>query len=193
MDIDDREDQADIDPSTPILIDPQSCIDPVLARFFNRSRFAALAEGTREAYAKDYRLFFTFLWNRGRNWHEADPDDLLDWEAWRRRDRSHGARISGSNWQRELAALRLLYEWAQARGHIDRSPVPVHTVRLRYGTAVAVADQTPRDVRSSNVKRLTPKTRQLWRDVGLLGYDADQKPTKRGGAATTPATLASPT
>jgi len=25
-------------------------------RFFRRSRFAALAEGTQEAYAKDYRL-----------------------------------------------------------------------------------------------------------------------------------------
>jgi len=129
-----------------------------------------------EAYAKDYRLFFSFLWSRGRRWHEADPDDLLDWEAWRRRDRSHGPRISGSKWQRELAALRLLYEWALARGHIDRSPVLVHTVRLRNGSSVDVADQAPRDVRSSNVKWLTPRTYRLWRDVGLLGYDADQKP-----------------
>jgi hypothetical protein len=39
---------------------------------------------TREAYAKDFRLFLSFLWQRGKYWHEADPDDLLDWEAWRR-------------------------------------------------------------------------------------------------------------
>jgi hypothetical protein len=41
-----------------------------------------MTEGTRQAYAKDYRLFFSFLWQRGRYWHEADPDDLLDREAW---------------------------------------------------------------------------------------------------------------
>jgi hypothetical protein len=65
----------------------------VLARFLGRSRFAWLAEGTRQAYAKDYRLFFSFLWQRGRYWHEADPDDLLDWEAWRRRDQRPGRGI----------------------------------------------------------------------------------------------------
>jgi hypothetical protein len=36
--------------------DGQPRLDPVLARFLSRSRFAWLAEGTR-AYAKDYRLF----------------------------------------------------------------------------------------------------------------------------------------
>ena len=49
----------------PILIDPDFRIDPVLARFLARSRFAWLAEGTREACARDYRLFFSFLWQRG--------------------------------------------------------------------------------------------------------------------------------
>ncbi len=37
----------------------------MLARFLARSRFAWLAEGTREACARDYRLFFSFLWQRG--------------------------------------------------------------------------------------------------------------------------------
>jgi hypothetical protein len=84
-DLDQREEAADIGPGQPILIDPEYRLDPVLARFLGRSRFAWLADGTRQAYAKDYRLFFSFLWQRGRYWHEADPDDLLDWEAWRRR------------------------------------------------------------------------------------------------------------
>jgi integrase len=70
----------------------------------------------------------------------------------------------------------LLYAWAHKRGHIDRSPVLVHSVRLRDGTSVEVADQAPRDVRSSNVKWLTPRTYRLWRDVGLLGYDANGEP-----------------
>jgi len=141
-----------------------------------------------EPCAKDYRLFFSFLWQRGKYWHEADPDDLLDWEAWRRRDQPMGGRISGSKWQRELAALRLLYEWAEAQGHIGRSPVLMHTVRLRDGTTVQVADQAPREVRSSDVKWLTPRTYRLWRDAGCSVTTPASGRTHRGGAATTPAT-----
>lgn len=168
-DLDQREMDAGIGARQPILIDPEYRIDPVLARFLRRSRFSWLAEGTREAYAKDYRLFFSFLAARGKYWHEADPDDLLDWESWRRRDPLAAGRISGSKWQRELGAFRLLYEWAEKTGHIARSPVLLHEVRLRDGTTARVADQSPRDVRSSDVKWLTPRTYRLWRDVGLLG------------------------
>jgi site-specific recombinase XerD len=175
-DLDERESAADIEPRHPILTDPVFRIDPVLARFLARSRFTWLAEGTREAYAKDYRLFFSFLWQRGKYWHEADPDDLLDWEAWRRRGQQPGRRISGSKWQRELAALRLLYEWAEEREHIARSPVLVHAVRLRDGGTAMAADQAPRDVRCSDVKWVTPRTYRLWRDVGLLGYDPGGQP-----------------
>jgi hypothetical protein len=175
-DLDQREEAADIGPGHPILIDPQYRLDPGLARFLSRSRFAWLAEGTRRAYAKDYRLFFSFLWQRGRYWHEADPDDLLDWEAWRRRDQQVGRGIGGSKWQRELAALRLVYEWAEKERHIARSPVLVHQVRLRGGGTATVADQAPRDVRSADVKWVTPRTYRLWRDIGLLGYDADGQP-----------------
>jgi hypothetical protein len=116
-DLDEGETAADIHPRHPILIDPEYRIDPVLAR----SRFTWLADGTREAYARDYLLFFSFLWQRGRSWHEADPDDLLDWESWRRRGQQPGQRIGGSKWQRELAALRLLYEWAERKQHIARN------------------------------------------------------------------------
>lgn len=55
-DLDQREADLGIVPGSPILIDPEHRIDPVLARFLARSRFAWLAQGTREAYAKDYRL-----------------------------------------------------------------------------------------------------------------------------------------
>jgi site-specific recombinase XerD len=175
-DLDRREDATDIGPGHPILIDPERQLDPLLARFLGRSRFAWLAEGTRQAYAKDYRLFFTFLWQRGKYWHEADPDDLLDWEGWRRRGQQPGRGIGGSKWQRELAALRLLYEWAEKKGHIARSPVLVHAVRLRDGGTAMAADQAPRDVRCSDVKWVTPRTYRLWRDTGLLGYDAGGQP-----------------
>jgi hypothetical protein len=69
-----------------------------------------------------------------------------------------------------------LYEWAQRLGHVRASPVLVHGVRFLDGGVIEVADQAPRDVRASNVKWLTPRTYRLWRDVGLLGYGADQVP-----------------
>lgn len=174
-DLDRREAAADIEARHPILIDPEYTVDPLLTQFLARSRFAWLAEGTREAYAKDYRLFFSFLWQRGKYWHEADPDDLLDWESWRRRTQP-GRRISGSKWRRELAALRLLYEWVEKKGHIARSPVLVHAVRLRDGSTVMTADQAPWDVRCSDVKWVTPRTYRLWLEVGLLGYDISGQP-----------------
>ncbi len=171
-DLDGREAAAGIQARHPILIDPEFRVDPVLAGFLARSRFAWLADGTREAYAKDYRLFFSFLWQRGKYWHEADPDNLLDWESWRRRGQQPGRGIGGSKWQRELAALRLLYDWAEKKEHAVRSPVLVHAVRLRDGSTVMAADQASRDVRSADVKWVTPRTYRLWRDTGLLGYGA---------------------
>ena len=49
VDIDDRERALGVEGGTPILIDPSCRIGPRLARFFRRSRFAFLAEGTRQA------------------------------------------------------------------------------------------------------------------------------------------------
>jgi hypothetical protein len=104
------------------------------------------------------------------------PDDLLDWEAWRRRGQQPGRGIGGSKWQRELAALRLVYERAEKERHIARSPVLVHQVRLRGGGTATVADQAPRDVCSADVKWVTPRTYRLWRDTGLLGYGRAGEP-----------------
>ncbi|WP_239312519.1 site-specific integrase [Frankia sp. Cj3] len=171
-DIDERERALDIRPGTPILIDPAGQVDPRLARFFRRSRFAFRAEGTQQAYVKDLRLFFSFLWRRGRYWDEADSDDLDDYEAWRRRAEDNPRRIGGAKWARELAAFKLLYDWALAKGHIDRSPVSSHTVRQRDGSRVEVLDNAPKDVRTSNVRWVTPRTYRLWRDIGLRGYTA---------------------
>ena len=170
--IDSRERALSIEPGTPILIDPAGRIDPRLAYFLRRSRFAFLAEETKHAYAKDYRLFFTFLHQREKYWDQADHEDIDDYESWRRRSEDNPRRIGGSKWARELAAFKLLYGWAVAVGHIDRSPVLTHAVRRRDGTVMEVANNRPKDVRASNVKWLTPRTFRLWRDIGLRGYTA---------------------
>ena len=176
VDIDARERALGVDEATPILIDPVGRIDPRLAKFFRRSRFAFLAEGTRQSYVKDYRLFFSFLWRRGKNWDQADYADVGDYEAWRRRSTDNPRRVGGAKWARELAAFKLLFDWAVATGAVERSPVATHTVRRRDGTVVEVADGRPKDVRVANVKWVTPRTYRLWRDIGLRGYSGDGVP-----------------
>jgi hypothetical protein len=135
-DLDRREDAAGIGPGHPILIDPEYRLDPVLARFLGRSRFAWLAEGTRQAYAKDYRLFFSFLWQRGRYWHEADPDDLLDWEALaaarpaaRQRDQRQQVAAGAGG---PAAGLRVGREGAAHRAQPGPGP-PGAAARRRHG------------------------------------------------------------
>lgn len=159
-----------------ILVSPSGRVDARLSEFFRRSRFSSRAAGTRESYVLDYRLFFSFLWRKGRDWDQASVDDLEDWEDWRLRGQGNERRIGGAKWVRELAALRLLYEWAADRGYVATSPVRLRTVRTREGTPVRVAELAPSDVRSSNVKWLTPRAFRLWRDVGLRGYDAAGRP-----------------
>jgi len=157
----------------PILVSPDGRVDARLSEFFRRSRFASRAVGTRESYVLDYRLFFSFLWRAGRGWDQARVEDLEDWEDWRLRGRDNPRRIGGAKWTRELAALRMLYEWTVAKGYVAASPVRLRTVRTRGGGPVQVPELTPTDVRSSNVRWLTPRAFRLWRDVGLRGYGAD--------------------
>ncbi|MGP3937926.1 hypothetical protein [Nonomuraea sp. KM88] len=151
-------------------------MDARLSEFFRRSGFASRAVGTQESYVLDYRLFFSFLWRAGRSWDEARAEDLENWEDWRLRSRDNPRPIGGAKWVRELAALRLLYEWAAARGFVVASPVRLRTVRTRDGATARVPELAPTDVRSSNVKWLTPRAFRLWRDVGLRGYGSDGRP-----------------
>jgi hypothetical protein len=55
---------------------------------------------------------------------------------------------SGAKWARELAAFKLLFDWAVVTGVVERSSVATHTVRRRDGTVVEVADNRPMDVRA---------------------------------------------
>ena len=175
-DLAERERRLGFQDRQPILVSPAGRVDARLSEFFRRSRFASRAVGTQESYVLDYRLFFSFLWRAGRDWDQARVEDLEDWEDWRLRGRGNPRPIGGAKWTRELAALRLLYEWAAARGHVAASPVRLRTVRTRDGVPVQVAELAPSDVRSSNVKWLTPRAFRLWRDVGLRGYGADGRP-----------------
>lgn len=153
----------------PILVSPDGRVDPRLCELFRRSTFSAKAHGTQVTYAAIYRLFFSFLWQRGLNWDQVAPDDLEDWEDWRRRGLSNPSRISGNTWGKELAALRLLYDVAVAKGFVPASPVLMRPSRAADGSSTLVPELAPRDVKTSDVKWLSPRAYRLWWNVGLAG------------------------
>ena len=152
---------------------PDGAVDPVLTAYFNSASFRRLAPDSQQSYTDDYRTFFNFLWQRGRPWGLATVDDLEDYEDWRRRAPANPRPIGGSKWAREVAALKRLYQWAVQQRVMDASPVRTVMVRGRHGHPFEVTEATAHDVRSSNVKWLTPRMARLWRDVGLLGLTRD--------------------
>ena len=154
-----REDAYGLKPGDPFMVHPEYRVDIRLTRFFSRSSFAHLAKTTKKSYTTDYRVFFDFLWQRGKNWDTATADDLLDFEDWRRRSPRNAARISGAKWNRELAALRRLYEWAARQGHVTASPVTVKTVRDRHGdlVEVAAAVSAARSIRTGSCSGIWPR------------------------------------
>lgn len=188
IDLTQREEALGLGPEVPVLLDPQGHADVRLIRFFRRSRYAALARSTREAYALDLRLFLNFLALRETRWDEASSDDLADFEQWRRRDPSNPARIGGARWNRALAALRLFYDWAAQQRLISGNPVVTRSVQLPGGATADSPVLKAKDVRTSNVKWLTLRAYQTWRNVGLLGYGSTGFPKRTGGVATTAAT-----
>ena len=100
-----RERALGIRPGQPILLAPDGRVDPRLSGVCRHRDFARKAEGTKETYAPDYRLFFTYLWRRGLRWDEVTADVLEDWEDWRLRGDGNPSPIGGAQWARELAAL----------------------------------------------------------------------------------------
>lgn len=171
-----REAEVRIRPGSAFMTAPCGGVDPVLTAYFNSASFGRLAEASQESYLKDYRLFFDFLWRRSTLWVDASRDDVEDYEDWRRRAPTNPRRVGGSKWMRELSALNRLYGWAVASGHVAANPVTT-TVRVsRSGRVVRSLDAAPRDVVASDVKWLTPRAWQRWRDVGLLGLDGGGLP-----------------
>lgn len=168
-----RERAAGIGAGDPFMVDPEGRVDARLTRYFGRSGFARLAKSTKISYTNDYRIFFNFLWLRGIRWDTATSEEVLDFEDWRRRSPDNPSRISGAKWNRELAALQRLYRWSDGQGFVSQNPVATKVVRNRHGELVEVPEAYATDVRSSNVRWLTPRAFRLWRDAGLRGYDGD--------------------
>jgi len=136
-DLAERERGLGIRSGQPILLAPDGRVDPRLSTVFRHRDFARKAEGTKETYAPDYRLFFTYLWRRGLRWDKATTEVLEDW---RLRGEGNPSPIGGAKWARELAALGLFYKIAVRLGFMQASPVLTHTVTTPDGGTVEVPD-----------------------------------------------------
>lgn len=176
-DIDNLERSLGISPQTPILVSPAGGVDETLVRFFNSPQFGKLAYGSRKAYAKDIRLWVSYLASRAAplHWTEAAEDDVLAYALWRRRKDLNPDAVGGAKWDRELAALTKLYAWASrpSVGLVASTPVEREVVRLPDGSEVDSRKARSVDAVHSRVTWVTPRTYRRWRDVGLLGYRPD--------------------
>lgn len=171
----DREAALGLRPGQPFLLQPDGSPDlDVLAYFFSPS-FGLLSEQSQMSYAKDLRLFLSFMEGQGRPWREASVDDGLDYEFWRRRDERNPRRVSASKFAREWAATHRFYLWQQHRGALS-------TRGVGQAGVADVAIRPHREARSNRVKWLMPKAYTQWRDVGLagLGPSGEQDTSWRG-------------
>ena len=117
--------RAGVVPGTPYLLSPSYDYDVVLNGFFQSVGMLMSAMNTQVGYARDLAAFLPFLTmsRGGRSWREATEADHGAYLFWRRRD-PDGPRISGSGWNREVAAVNRFYRWALGAGHVQVHPVP---------------------------------------------------------------------
>ncbi|WP_345372897.1 site-specific integrase [Frondihabitans cladoniiphilus] len=164
------------------MIDPTLIVDSTMSQFFASPRFRKLEPSSMRSYTTSYRVFFNFLWTRGMTWRDADVDAIEDYEDWRRRAPQNPSHVAGTTFKRELAALGLLYHWAQSRGFVAGSPLLTRVVRLHDGSVRETYEASPKNTQRRDVKWLTPRAFKLWLRVGLegMGVDAAEDPAWRG-------------
>ena len=126
-----RERSAGLGPGQPFLLRPDGAPDVDVLSFFASASYKLLSEQTQLSYAKDLRLFLSFLESQGRPWRETATSDLLDFEYWRRRDPDNEHRVSGAKFSRELAACKKFFAWQHKRGVIASDPAVDEVVSVR--------------------------------------------------------------
>lgn len=168
-----REQGLGIAPGTPVLISAL-CIDDRLNVYF-RHAFGRDRMSTAKTYAHELRLWLRFLGARDVRWDEARREDVRSFQTWRVYDERNLGRVTPATWNKGWAALRHFYGWAKAEGLVECDPVGEQD-RLRNPSVAG--GHKEKNARASRDRWLTPGEFNMWRDVGLLGYQAV---TTRGG------------
>lgn len=156
-----------VDRDGPFLLTPDGSPDIDVLSYFASPTFKLLSAQTRDSYAKDLRLYLSFLMAIGVEWRDASWSDVLDYEHWRRRDPSNPRPVSGAKISRELAACRKFYEWQCRSGKVRSNP---------FSDSEGGGTLRVKDARSQRVKWLTSAGYAQWRDVGLSGRRPDGSP-----------------
>ncbi|MBW3610872.1 MAG: site-specific integrase [Actinobacteria bacterium] len=165
------ETQVGVPEGMSVLVGPDLLVDGRLSRFF--LTFAPSSLATARSYASTLATFFGFLDRRGQCWDSATGKDLDAYRFWRLADPANPCRISAASFNRELAALGRLYRWVHARGMVAENPVRVRKAAVGEGRFADVPEGRVRGAKTSDVKWLTSRAFERWRDVGLCGYLTD--------------------
>lgn len=139
------------------------------------------------AYARDIDAFLTFLHDVYKvHWLDADNRHLTHYRQIRRGDdaEKHNTKISGSSWNRALAALERLYRFAVEEGWIDRTPFRYRDTVVRTSHSGAPAGvrrnrlRDPEHASGDTIRCITLEQYRIFRDVGLRGLlpDGTQEP-----------------
>ncbi|BEL11894.1 site-specific integrase [Actinoplanes sichuanensis] len=162
----------------PIFISPQGWPDPDLVEFAVSGDLAAKARSTQTTYAHEIWAWLDFLYEKkhGLDWRDATVEDLRDYEYWRCRDTKSEDRrkrlVGGDTWQKILAAIACLYDWAVHRKIVATSPAVYRALTGRGGSGRGRLEQRPTDVQRSDVRWLTRRAYERWRRIGFEDYNA---------------------
>jgi len=180
LDLSDQERLLYIPDGTPILVAPDFSIDERLVEFFARSdTFTNQALSGRHTYAREIRTWVDFLWQQDVRWDEASEMHYSQFKRWRTDPSLHEVGpgesapvVDATTFKKAHAALTALYKWAQgkSRQYVSASPIPDKVGMLRGRREPGASN-----VRADRTRWVTPATYATWRDVGLLGYQAERQ------------------
>jgi site-specific recombinase XerD len=164
----------------PFLVHDDGRYDEDLSAFLRHlPASGAASASTWKAYAHDVAAWCAFLTEvRGQpDWRQAREQDLAVYHTLRRLT-AGPLQLSPAAWNRALAALNRLYEWAVETGRVTTSPVrKTAHVAMAGGTPVSVQGAAlAAPVVEQTVRALSPQEFCFFRDVGLRGQLPDGRP-----------------
>ena len=168
-----------LDRYIPIILRDGDLYDADLDRFFVELPLRGVrSRHSLRAYGYDIAVWVRFLETAcGKTVWAATHADVDAFHRARRRD-DVASRISAGSWNRSIAALDKLYDWAQSEGLVAMSPFTHrHVWQQGHGTGrariLARNQSYERAAKRSDVRFVSLEDYRVFRDVGLRGLTAD--------------------
>ncbi len=146
------------------LMSPDFSIDPRLACWIKGLLSRNLRIGTINEYVKAVRLWVNHLHQRGINWMDATADDVIDYSLLRTAPNDGSRPISQNTWTAQSTGISSLYDCALIYGWVSMNPMLARRSRGQRNIGFRNLDST------QDVRWLSPKTYELFRDVGIRRY-----------------------